>query len=79
MLESSRGRRPWALRLSGSTFGAFSLEHADVGSSSEGDVFAFVPTLSGLSSSGLPHARIAGMTCIDRTHQTHWMQPLLFY
>jgi hypothetical protein len=44
VLECLCGRRPWALRLCGSTFGAFGLEHADVGSSSEGDVFAFVPT-----------------------------------
>jgi hypothetical protein len=36
VLESSRGRRPWALRLCDSTFGAFGLEHAGVGSSSEG-------------------------------------------
>jgi hypothetical protein len=46
---SSRGRRPWALRLCGSTFRTFMVfgpEYACVGSTSEGDMFAFVPTLS---------------------------------
>jgi hypothetical protein len=28
VLEPSRGRRPWALSLRGSIFGAFSLKHA---------------------------------------------------
>jgi hypothetical protein len=44
VLESLHERRPWALRSCGSTFGAFGLEHAGVGSLKKGDVFVFVPT-----------------------------------
>jgi hypothetical protein len=46
VLESSHERRPWALRSCGSTCEAFGLEHAGVGSLSEGGVFAFVPTFA---------------------------------